>query len=65
MNSRLFPSPPNKENDVQTEKTEFSVAQRQVSEGEPGYAAITNNAEKTTKVKFSFRESPLQVRSVF
>ena len=64
MSSWLFPSPPNKENDVQTEKTEFSVAQRHVS-GEPGYAAITNNAEKTTKVKFSFRESPLQVQSVF
>lgn len=54
-----------KENDVQTEKTEFSVTQRHVSAGEPGYAAITNNAKKTTKAKFSLRESPLQVQSVF
>lgn len=35
-----------KENDVQTEKTEFAVAQRHVPAGEPGYAAVTNNAKK-------------------
>lgn len=35
-----------KENDMQTEKTEFAVAQRHVPAGEPGYAAVTNNAKK-------------------
>lgn len=54
-----------KENDVQTEKTEFSVTQGHVSAGEPGYAAITNNAKKTTQAEFSLRESPLRVQSVF
>ena len=35
-----------KKNDMQTEKTEFTVAQRRVPAGEPVYAAVTNKAKK-------------------